>query len=243
VRLEKEINLERGVSRIFVNLYMVPANKPKKAVEPGTASVTEMSVPGKARHEYEKGVRALEERKLEAARGHFEKAVAEYPCYARAQADLAVTLSAGGEARRAEEALRKAIECDPGYLDAYSQTGQLLNSGRRYQESEALLRGAIERSPNTWQLYFHLGVAQYGLEQYSKAEETFLKVRALDPSPPSELYVKLADVYVKERAFNKAYEEMQAYLRADPNGQFAAKVRDIMHRMEAAGVLSASKPE
>lgn len=235
--LEKEINLERGVSKIFVNLYLIPANKPKTTVEPGVASVTEMSVPGKARHEYEKGVRALEERKLGAARGHFEKAVAEYPCYARAQADLAATLSAAGDGRRAEGALRKAIECDPAFLDATSQLGQLLNSERRYQESEALLRGAIERSPNTWQLYFHLGIAQYGLEEYSKAQEAYLKVRTLNPSHPSELFVKLADVYVKEQSFNKAYEEMQAYLRADPNGQFSARVKDIMRRMEASGVL------
>ncbi len=239
--LQRDVDLTRGVGQVMLNLYLTPASKPKPDAQPGVTSVQEMSVPAKARREYEKGARALEERKLDAARGHFEKAVAEYPCYARAQTDLAATLTATRNPRRAEQALRKALECDAGSLDATSQLAQLLNSERRFEESEALLRQALARSPNAWQFYFHLGVADYGLRQYGSAVAAYLKVRSLNPSPPSELHVKLADVYLKQNAFDQAYAELQTYLQIDPQGRFAAKVRDIMRQMEAAGVVSASK--
>jgi hypothetical protein len=62
-------------------------------------------------------------------------------------------------------------------------------------------------------------------------------VLALNPAPPAEIHTKLADLYMREDAYGQAYAEMQAYLRADPNGRLAPKVRRIMQEMEASGVL------
>ena len=55
----------------------------------------------------------------------------------------------------------------------------------------------------------------------------------LNPPAPPEVHVKLADVYFKERMFGKAYAEMQAYLVAEPDGRFAAKVKDLMRQMDS----------
>ena len=57
------------------------------------------------------------------------------------------------------------------------------------------------------------------------------------PSPPAEFHVKMADCYLKEKAFDKAYSQMDEYLKAEPDGRFAAKIKEIMQRMKAAGVL------
>jgi len=64
--------------------------------------------------------------------------------------------------------------------------------------------------------------------------EEYLKVCSLDPAPPPSLHVNLAAVYLKEAAGHKAYVELQAYLRAAPDGPLATKVREEMKRMEAA---------
>ncbi len=82
-----------------------------------------------------------------------------------------------------------------------------------------------------------LGVAHYGLGEYAPAEQSYLKVVSLNPSPPDELHVKLADVYLKQGAYGKAYAQMQAYLRAERIGRLAAKVKKIMQEMEASGAL------
>jgi predicted Zn-dependent protease len=79
------------------------------------------------------------------------------------------------------------------------------------------------------------------LKQYSQAEEEYLKVQSLNPNAPADLYVNLADVYLKENAnaYDKAYAQMQAYLQAEPEGRFVAKVKAIMRQMESSGALRA----
>ncbi len=48
----------------------------------------------------------------------------------------------------------------------------------------------------------------------------------------------MADVYLKEKSYDKAYSHMDEYLKADPDGRFAAKIKNIMQQMKASGVLS-----
>jgi tetratricopeptide (TPR) repeat protein len=205
-------------------------------------SLTDARAPKKARKEYEKGLRALGENNLKEAQPHFQKAVEEYPCYARAQTDLALVLSRQNEAASAETSLRKALQCDPGYLDAYAELGRLLFLQKKYSDSKAVLQDGLRRSPGSWQFYYQLGGAHYGLGEYRKAEEEYLKAESLSSAVPAEIHVKLADVYLKTSAFEKAYTEMQAYLRAEPQGRFAGKVKEIMHKMESDGIVSADQP-
>ena len=63
------------------------------------------------------------------------------------------------------------------------------------------------------------------------------------PAPTPDLHVKLADVYLKEGAFDKAYSEMDQYLQADPEGRFAAKTREVMKRLETSGLLTTARGE
>ena len=54
--------------------------------------------------------------------------------------------------------------------------------------------------------------------------------------------MKLANAYLKTSAFDKAYTEMQAYLRAAPEGRFAPKVKYYLQKMESDGIVGAAQP-
>jgi tetratricopeptide (TPR) repeat protein len=235
---QQEIDLGQGASQYTVRITLTPLNKVKESPAAALA-LTDAQAPKTARKEYEKGSRALAARELDEAHAHLERAVVEFPCYARAQTDLAVILTERHELSGAEAALRKAVQCDPAFPDAYTQLGQLLNAEKKFAESADLLEDGLRRSPGAWQFYYQLAMAHFGLKQYSQAEEEYLKVQSINPSPPAELHVKLADVYLKENAYDKAYAEMQAYLQAEPKGRFAPKIKDIMQQMESSGVLTA----
>jgi len=239
---QQEIDLGQGASQYTVRITLTPLNKVKESSAAALA-LTDAQAPKTARKEYEKGSRALAARELPDARTHLEKALSEFPCYARAQTDLAVVLTEQHELPGAEAALRKAVQCDPGFPDAYTQLGQLLNAEKKFAESADLLQDGLRRSPGAWQFYYQLAMAHYGLKQYSQAEEGYLKVQSLNPNPPAELHVKLADVYLKENAYGKAYAEMQAYLQAEPEGRFASKIKAIMRQMESSGALGAPPPK
>jgi len=230
---QQDLDLGTTAGTVVVNLYLVPLREKKAQAAP---ALTDESAPKKARKEFEKGEHALAARNLDEARGHFQKAVGEYPCYARAQTELAA-LTSLHEYPAAEAALRKAIECDPGFPDAYTLLGQILNAQHRFAESEKLLQEGVRHSPGAWQFYFQLGIAHFGLGDYSKAQGEYSKVLSLNPTPSPDFYVKCADLYLKVGSYDKAYGEMEAYLRADPNGRFAARIKDIMRQMEATGAV------
>ena len=236
---EQELDLSHSGDKTILNVYLTPLKGTKQAGSE-LPTLTDSKVPRKARKEFEKGKRALRDRNVSEAQAHFERAVEEYPCYARAQTDLALALTTQRDRPHAEAALKKAIECDPDFVDAYSQLGWLFNGGKQFSESARVLQEGLRRSPSAWQFYYQLGIAHYGLGDYNKAEEEYLKAESLNPEPPAEIHVKLADVYLKKSAFGKAYAEMESYLRAEPGGRFAVKVRELMKQLESAGLVRAA---
>ena len=231
---QQDVNLAYSGDKVFVSLYLQPAASLNR---PGRAALIDSRVSKKARREYEKGKRAFERGDLPEARARFDQAVRAYPCYAPAQTDLATVLGYQHELAATEAAFKKAIECDPGYLEAYIRFAMFLNGSKRFPESEAILNEGLRRAPSAWQFYYQLASAYSGAGDYAKARDDYLKVLALNPAPPAEIHTKLADLYMREDAYGQAYAEMQAYLRADPNGRSAPKVRRIMQEMEASGVL------
>lgn len=235
---QQDVDLGHGANQYTVRITLTPLNKVKETAASAPA-LTDDQAPKSARKEYEKGLRALAARQLDEARTHLEKALAEFPCYARAQTDLAVVLTERRELPGAEAALHKAVQCDPGFPDAYTQLGQLLNAEKKFAESADLLQDGLRRSPGAWQFYYQLATAHFGLKQYGQAEEEYLKVQSLNPNAPADLHVKLADVYLKENAYDKAYAQMQAYLQAEPEGRFATKIKAVMRQMESSGALRA----
>jgi len=200
-----------------------------------SAARTDASAPKKARKEFERGVRASGERGLSGARTHFEKAVQIYPCYARAQVHLALTLIREGDSPHAEAPLRKAIECDPDFVQPYFYLGRLLIAEQRYRESREVLEEGIRRAPSSWQLYYQLGQADAGLKNYPLAEQELLRALSFGPDASAAVHEKLAGVYLKEKTYDKAYAEMGAYLQVAPNGPYASRVRAVMQELESSG--------
>jgi tetratricopeptide (TPR) repeat protein len=234
---EQNVDLRSVGSRLNINIQLSPANKSKSLPPPAASSFTDNNASRKARKEYEQGDRALQQGNLPEAQAHLEKSVNEYPCYARAQAALAVVLSKQRQLSASESALKKALQCDPDYLDAYTELGQLYYAENRYPDSAAILQQGVRRSPGSWQFHYQLGAADYRLHDYASAEQEYLRAQSLSSSVPVEVHVKLADVYLKENALEKAYAEMQTYVREDPSGPFAAELKSVMRRMESDRIV------
>jgi Flp pilus assembly protein TadD len=225
--------------RTVINVVLKPVGQ-KESEEAAPAVLTDGQAPKKARDELAKGVQALLKEKYSDARTHFEKAIAVYPCYARAQTELAIVLIPSGDFTQAESALRESIQCDSGYHQARLVLGKLLNMQKRFGESEKTLREAIRLAPSSWELYYQLGIADFGLGKYAKAAEEYEEVLSFNSAPPSYYYARAADAYLAQKTYDKAYAKMQDYLRIDPKGRFAEKIRTSIQEMEAKGVLTKS---
>jgi tetratricopeptide (TPR) repeat protein len=237
---QEDVDLTNSPRLWTMNVYLNPQEKAETARPVG--SLNDQAAPKEARKNYEKGSRALQEKRYREARNRFEKALAEYPCYARAKADLALVDIQERKLANAESELRQATRCDAGYLEAYQRLGQLYDVEKRFAESEAILRAGLRHSPAAWQLYYELGTALYGMGRYEQAEEDYLKAQSFNTDMPSEFHARLAEVYLSTKAYDRAYQEMQAYLRADPNGFYAERIRKVAAKMQSAGVLKSNQP-
>lgn len=236
------VNMREGPDQYNVSVNLTPLGKaaPARADPP---ALSDAQAPKQARSNYQRAEKAIAARKYGEARKRLEAAVALYPCYARAQTRLGLVMSQQKDYPDAEAAFRRSISCDPGYLDAYLELGQLLNAEKRYEEAMPVLEQGLRQAPASWEFYCQAGLAQYGLKHYDVAELEFSKAKSLAPGAIPEIDARLADVYLKENSFQKAYASMQEYLKAAPNGRLAARIRTIIAQMQSGGVLQVKTAE
>jgi tetratricopeptide (TPR) repeat protein len=237
--VEQELDLRNAGGTVTVRVVLTRISK---AQQPDQAppELTALTVPHNARKAFERGMRALQAHKLADAQRDFSQAVAEYPCYARAQTALSAVLVAKRDLTAAEAGLRKAVQCDPGFPDGFVSLGRLLNSEKRFAETEQVVEQGLRLSPNAWELYDQLAAAHHNLGLYSRSTEEWLHVLALNPQAPSELHAKLAAAYLQQGNSDKAYAEFQTYLRAEPDGRFASQAKRLVHYIESSGALHKS---
>jgi tetratricopeptide (TPR) repeat protein len=220
-------------------IYLVPSGK--KSSAPPAEAASDRAAPKQARKEYEAGNRALQAGNPEEARKHLEKAVSEYPCYARAQTALGVTLVMQHQPAAAESAFRSALKCDAGFLEAYQRLAILLKGQNKYAECEAILDEGVRRFPAEWGLHYQLGNAKAGLGDYPDAEQEFLKAQTLNTEPPPEIHLRLAEFYRDWKKYDKARAEAETYLRTDPHGPMAEPAREMLQELQASRVLTTGK--
>jgi tetratricopeptide (TPR) repeat protein len=230
-----------GVGPVVLRLVM--HRKPKLKMNSPLPALTDLSAPKNARKMFQKAVQALHANRLDDAREKFGRALTEYPCYARARTGLASIQIAAHDLDGAAANLHEAIRCDPGFPDACALLGKVLNSQKKFGESEEILKQGLRLSPEAWELYDQLATAHYNQGHYAKAQEEWLRVLALDPVPPAELHAKLAAVYIQGGARDKAYAEIQAYLRAEPSGRFASTFKAMLPRLAPPGAPGATSPQ
>lgn len=229
---QQSLDLRDGNATVTVQVVLTRASNTAKS-DDALPLLTDMSAPRKARKAYDKGVRELDAHRLPEAERDFAAAIAEYPCYARAQTNLAAVLISKRDLTAAEAALRKAIQCDPGFAGSFASLGRVLNSEKRFTESEAALEQGLRTSPSAWALYDELATAHYNQGMYAQAGDEWLRALSLNPEAPPDVHAKLAAAYLRQGKADKAYVEMRTYVRVDPNGRFAAQARSLMRQIES----------
>ena len=234
--IQQELDLRSAAGTVEIHVVLTSVSKMKQPDE-SLPALTDLSAPHNARKAFEKGMRALQTHQLPDARRDLSEAVAKYPCYARAQTALASVLIAKRDLTAAEAGLRKAIQCDPGFPEGFTSLGRLLNSEKKFAESEQVLQQGLRLSPNSWELYDQLAAAHHNLGSYSRAAEEWLHVMVLNPKAPTEVHAKLAAAYLQQGNSEKAYTEFRAYLRAEPEGRFAAQAKRLVQYIESSDAL------
>ncbi len=215
-----------------LRIVLAPASPDVVLPENGNTvvSATTLTIPAKAREEYEEALLAEKNKEMEAARKHLDKALQLCPHYAAAYVASGFLLLDQQKIREAESAFQKALEIDPNLPEGLLGMGRIRNGESRFAEAEAQLLKARSANGDTWQLNYELGRACAGLVKTAEAEDYLRKARAAEPTYPPVYYL-LAQVLLRLDRPLDALPEMEAYLRIAPEGPTADKVRDLIRRI------------
>ena len=205
--------------------------RPSKSTEPSrpgdTISAHQLSVPDKARDEFDRGMKLMGASKpdYKKALAHFERAVKEYSDYYEAYAQIGIAQYHLGDQAAAEHALRTAAQLSSGhYLDALSLLARMLNDESRFRESESFARSCATQDESAWGCDLELARALSGLKRPTEAEAIATKASELNPGNP-DTFLILGNIHIEEHKYAEVIKDFDAYLKLNPTGPESDQVR------------------
>jgi len=197
--------------------------------------VRNAAIPEKAFDAYEKGVTLLTiQSDYRGAIVQFERAIKVFPAYYEAFAQMGVAYDRLGDARSAEQALRKSIEISSGkYAEPLYLLAQILNDHDRFADAEKVARQGTTAEAESPKNHYELARALAGLKRDTEAEESAVKARTLKPDSPP-IHLLLANIHRRLHNYRALLADLDAYLDLAPTGPASDQARTLRAQVQKA---------
>ena len=188
-----------------------------------------MRHPEEAVEEHEKSLRDSVKGDTKRAIERLEKALRLAPDFYEARNNLGVQYQKSGRFEEAESEFRRAHELNRTAAQPLINIGSLWLEQSDFQPALVVLREAVRLEPRSPAALYYLGYALYKLEQLDEAEN--LLIRALEIDRASTTRLMLANVYRQQQKYDRALEQLEAYLEENPQGEERDAVGDLRSRL------------
>src|SRR6266478_1093510 len=206
-----------------------------------TVSARELKIPDKARKEYIKGLGSLGKNDFAGSVSHFSKAAQAFPDYYEAFYHIGVPETRRGRLEEALPAFQKAIDLSGGrYAWAEFGIGYLLYAEGKTEEAVTTLRRGLEVDANSPDGYTILGMVMLRLDRPDEAEKCAREALLRNPNF-AQAYLVLSDAYGRRREYHAQVQELDAYLKLEPNGEDSGHVRQAREQVQA--IIARVQPE
>jgi tetratricopeptide (TPR) repeat protein len=206
-------------------LYLKPTTTAPIPRDRYSVSTRELKIPGKAQHEFEKGMGSLAKKDLAGGVSHFAKAVEAFPEYYEAYYHMGVAEVRLGHRDEARQAFQKAIDLSGGrYAWADFGIGYLLYLDGKPEEAVAIVRKGLEVDGDSTDGYLIQGMALLRLNRPDEAERSAREALLRNPNF-ARAYLVLADAYGQRNEYRAQVQGLETYLRLEPNGAEGEVVR------------------
>jgi tetratricopeptide (TPR) repeat protein len=220
------LQLPRGPSPPL-ELYLKASNHSPVRRTDYAVSVRELRIPMKARMAFEKGLQRLAKNDAVGSRTQFVRATTAFPDYYEAYYHIGVTDLRLGQEEEAAQAFQKAIDLSGGhYAWAQFALGLLLCRRGEYAEAETVIRQGLDKDGGSATGHLLLSLALFRLSRLEEAEKSAQE--ALWWKPGFALaYLVLADVHGQRGEYARQLQNLDAYLKLEPNGPASKQVREF----------------
>jgi len=196
-------------------------------------SVSDLSVPRRARRELEKANHSFAKQNWMQARDQLNKAISFDPSYADAYNNLGVAYAYLGDLGQERKALEKAIALDDHLALAHFNIGRVDIAEGKLSEAESALKKAETLAPQDPRAFIALGYCQLLQKRFDDAIATSQEAHKLS-APHAVAHRLTARAFEQERQFDRAATELNLFLREEPAGSSAEEVRKELRLVEAA---------
>ena len=157
----------------------------------------------------------------------FQDAIAIAPDYYEAYYQIGMTYLELAKRDDAENNFRKSIELSKNtYGEPVIGMGTILLDKADNASGEKMIRRGLELSPNFWLGYYELGRACLAENQIAEAKKAGEQARSLMPNA-AIIYRLLANVHMREKDYPALLEDIDAYLKIDPNSPAGAHAKEM----------------
>lgn len=214
-------------SSLKLELHLAPLLPPQGAQRANTVSVRDLTIPGKAREEYRKGLMSLAKKELANSLKHFTSAVRAFPGYFEAIYHQGIVETDLGHQEAAMQDFQTAVNLSGGrYAKAQFGMGYLYYLQGNAAQAESITRRGLELDPDSPDGYVILGMTLLRLNRTDEAEKSAREALLRDPNH-ADAYLVLADACARRQDYQQQIQHLETYLKLDPNGPASKRARDV----------------
>jgi tetratricopeptide (TPR) repeat protein len=180
----------------------------------------------------EQGLKALDEKRYQAAVDSFTQAIAANPKDYSLHFNLGLAYSLMGKNAEAIPEYKKTLELKPGLFEAELNVGISLLREKQPAEALPYLTDAVAQNVQQYRPNYYLAEALLGADEPAKAEQAYTAALAIDPKAPAA-ELGLAHALVKQEKLDAASTHYRKAAELD------ARYRDDL--LELASMYEAAK--
>lgn len=224
-------NLDPNPRNFIVPIYLQPKRTNPSSSKPGVLNAALANVPSQAADLYNHALESIKASDTRKAIEQLRAAVDIYPSFPVALNELGVQYLKIGQVEKAVEALRAALKIAPDGLVPRLNYGIALLGKRDFAEAETQLRQVLKKNEAVTTAHLYLGLTLIHLNQYDEAERELQRAVSLGRDSMGLAHYYLGGLYWNKKEYKRAADELETYLKLEPNAPESARIRATIKEM------------
>jgi Flp pilus assembly protein TadD len=201
---------------------------------PVVGTVFAQSVPPDAEKEYLSAINSISKGNKDEGINKLKKALEIFPTYFLALQRLGLTYVESEKDQQAIPVLIKAIQVNPKGAESHIGLGMAYVNIDRLKEAITELNLAIALDPRLFRAHLYLGMALISVGKLDEAEKSLHEAYSIGgPSQASAAHLYLTSIYNSRKQYQKAINELEAYLRENPKAANASRIQEAIAKLKA----------
>jgi len=199
---------------------------------PGT--VFAQVVPPEAEKIYQNAVGSISKGDRDSAIKDLKKAVEIFPTYFLALQQLGLLYIDAEKDEQAIDPLTKAIQVNAKAANSHLGLGMAYVNLDRLEKAVPELNSAISLDPRLFRAHLFLGMVFITQRKLDEAEKLLKQAYAIGgPKQASAAHLYLTSIYNTRKEYQKAIDELEAYLKENPKAPNAPNIQQAIAKLKA----------